>query len=93
MAFRWWADDGSTPYALRSAHCVVYFRNEWLTRLILDHKHGIFKQVAQWTTIAHLRASRMFGDTMFYNTQYSTGKTCRKRPVKARQNKGLNDKR
>ena len=27
------------------------------------------KQVAQWATIAHLRASIMFGDTIIYDAQ------------------------
>ena len=31
------------------------------------HFMGLCKQVAQWATITHLRASIMFGDTIIYD--------------------------
>ena len=31
--------------------------------------YGMFKQVAQWATIAHHGASIMFGDTIIYDAQ------------------------
>ena len=42
-----------------------------LHRLSADDKslQAYVKQVAQWARIAHLRASIMFGDTIFYNAQ------------------------
>ena len=41
------------------AHKVLFSRN----------KYWLLQQVAQWATIAHLRANIMFGDTIFYNAQ------------------------
>ena len=44
-------------------HCISQVGNGWKTKLTE-------KQVAQWATIAHLRASIMFGKTIIYDAQW-----------------------
>ena len=47
--------------------CVFHFsfvQSVYMAKFMLDSNS---KQVAQWATIAHLRASIMFGDTIIYN--------------------------